>query len=332
MLVLLHPDRLPPRDSLKGLDDQQVHNIRTEFEIVNTLRKSGHDVRPLGVQHELKPIADEIQAWQPHVAFNLLEEFHGETAYDQNVASFLELLRMPYTGCNPRDLVLARGKDRSKQILAYHRIPMPKFAVFHAPQGAPAAAAGIPAAGEAAVEDASRGIAQASVVDSDEKFVERVAFIHERIRSDAIAEEYIDGRELYVGVIGNGRLHTFPIWEMAFAAMPGRPIATAKVKLDAGYQKRNGISRVRPRICRRSSKSASAAWRSGSAARCCSTATPHGPAARRRPRAYFLEANPNPDLGPHEELAEAALYDGLPYDKLLDRVIALGIRRARVMG
>jgi D-alanine-D-alanine ligase len=205
ILVLLHPDRLPP-DSLKGLDEQEVHNIRTEFEIVNTLRHSGHDVRPLGVQHELKPIADEIQAWQPHVAFNLLEEFHGQTAYDQNVASFLELLRIPYTGCNPRGLMLARGKDLSKQLLAYHRIPVPQFAVFPMSRKVRRPPRlGFPLIVKSLSEDASRGIAQASVVDNDDKLAERVAFIHERIGTAVIAEQYIDGRELYVGVLGNER-------------------------------------------------------------------------------------------------------------------------------
>ena len=87
-------------------------------------------MRPLGVQDELKPIRDEIESWKPNVAFNLLEQFHGEAVYDQNVASYLELLRIPYTGCNPRGLMLARGKDLSKKLLTYHRVPLPSFAVF----------------------------------------------------------------------------------------------------------------------------------------------------------------------------------------------------------
>ena len=97
---------------------------------MSTLRAAGHDVRPLGVEDELKPIRDEIEGWKPDVVFTLLEEFHGEVIYDQNVASYLELMRVPYTGCNPRGLMLARGKDLSKTLVHYHRIPMPAFAVF----------------------------------------------------------------------------------------------------------------------------------------------------------------------------------------------------------
>ena len=117
ILVLLHPDLMPP-ETMKGFSDQQINVWKTEYDVVSTLRKAGHEVRPLGVQHELKPIRDEIEAWKPDVVFNLLEEFHGETTYDQNVVSYLELLRVPYTGCNPRGLMLARGKDLSKKLVS----------------------------------------------------------------------------------------------------------------------------------------------------------------------------------------------------------------------
>ena len=127
VLVLLHPDLVPP-DSLDGLSEREINECKTEYDVVSTLRAVGHEVKPLGVQHELKPIRDEIESWKPDVVFNLLEQFHGEAVYDQNVASYLELLRIPYTGCNPRGLVLARGKDLSKKLLTYHRIPLPAFA------------------------------------------------------------------------------------------------------------------------------------------------------------------------------------------------------------
>jgi len=129
VLVLVHPELVPP-DSLKGHSEQDINEWKTEYDVVSTLRAVGHEVRPLGVENELKPIRDEIESWKPDIVFNLLEQFHGEAVYDQNVASYLELLRVPYTGCNPRGLVLARGKDLSKKLLIYHRIPLPTFAVF----------------------------------------------------------------------------------------------------------------------------------------------------------------------------------------------------------
>ena len=181
VLVLMHPDLVPP-DSLDGHSEQEINNWKTEYDVVSTLRAAGHDVRPLGVQDELKPIRDEIESWKPDVVFNLLEQFHGEAVYDQNVASYLELMRVPYTGCNPRGLVLARGKDLSKKLLAYHRIPLPAFAVFPLRRKVKRPARlGLPLIVKSLNEDASWGIAQASVVDSDEKLAERVTFIHERI-------------------------------------------------------------------------------------------------------------------------------------------------------
>ncbi len=216
VLVLLHPDLMPP-DSMEGHSEQEINVWKTEYDVISTLRGSGHEVKPLGVQNELQPIRDEIEAWQPDVVFNLLEEFHGETAYDQNVASYLELLRIPYTGCNPRGLMLARGKDLSKKLLAYHRIPMPAFAVFPMRRKVRRPTRlHYPLIVKSLSEDASRGIAQASVVNTDEKLVERVDFIHERIGTAAIAEQYIEGRELYVGVLGNERLRVLPVWELEF--------------------------------------------------------------------------------------------------------------------
>ncbi|MGE0659681.1 MAG: ATP-grasp domain-containing protein [Reyranellaceae bacterium] len=334
VLVLLHPDLMPP-DTLEGHTAQEQNNWKTEYDVVTTLRSIGHDVRPLGVQHELRPIREAIEEFKPHVVFNLLEQFHGETAYDQNVASYLELLRIPYTGCNPRGLMLARGKDLSKKLLTYHRIPVPAFAVFpmHRKIKRPSRL-NFPLIVKSLSEDASVGISQASVVDSDEKLVERVAFIHERIGTHAIAEQYIDGRELYVGVLGNDRLRVLPIWELEFGKMAqgASRIATLKVKHDTEYQERRGILQgpaeglspeLRARIVR-------------SVKRICRTLEIDG-YARIDFRLstdgvpYFLEANPNPEIARSQEFAEAAQHDGLDYPDLLERLLQLGISRARAL-
>ena len=256
VLVLVHPELVPP-DTLKGHSEQEINEWKTEYDVVSTLRTAGHEVRPLGVENELKPIRDEIESWKPDVVFNLLEQFHGEAVYDQNVASYLELLRVPYTGCNPRGLVLSRGKDLSKKLLIYHRIPLPAFAVFPLRRKIrrPSRLA-FPLIVKSLNEDASWGIAQASVVDSDEKLAERVNFIHGSIGTAAIAEQYIEGRELYVGVLGNERLRVLPIWELEFGSMaPGaRLIATEKVKHDPEYQERS--ERVRAMYATPSAKEA----------------------------------------------------------------------------
>jgi D-alanine-D-alanine ligase len=331
VLVLLHPELMPP-DSLDGRSEQEIHKWKTEYDVLTTLRAVGHDVRPLGLQDELKPIRDEIEGWKPHVVFNLLEQFHGEAVYDQNVASYLELLRIPYTGCNPRGMVLARGKDLSKKLLHYHRVPLPAFAVFPKRRKVRRPARlGLPLIVKSLNEDASYGIAQASVVDSDEKLAERVEFIHERIGTAAIAEQYIEGRELYVGVLGNERLRVLPIWELEFGSMaPGaRLIATEKVKHDPDYQERRGILHgpakdLSPQLRAQIERTAKRIYRTleldGYARvdfRLSADGTP-----------YYIETNPNPEIARSEEFAAAALHGGLEYTELLHRILALGISRA----
>lgn len=332
VLVLMHSDLVPPA-SLEGYSEREIHVWKTEYDVVATLRKIGHDVRPLGVQDELRPIREAIESWKPDVVFNLLEQFHGETTYDQNVASYLELLRVPYTGCNPRGLMLARGKDLSKKLLSYHRIPVPKFAVFPMRRKIKRPARlDLPLIVKSLSKDASEGIAQASVVNSDDKLAERVTFIHERIGTAAIAEQYIEGRELYVSVLGNERLRVLPIWELEFGEGSVR-IATEKVKHDPDYQERRGILQgpaedLAPELRARISQIAK---------RICRTLELDGYARidfRLSPEGvpYFLEANPNPEIAEIEEFASAALHDGLQYPDLLNRILALGLQRAKTVG
>src|SRR5204863_3190281 len=128
-LVVVHASLVPP-ESLEGHSDKEIEEWRTEYDVTATLRELGHDTRCVGVLDSLTELRTVIADWKPDVAFNLLEEFDGIVTYDQHVVAFLELLRQPYTGCNPRGLLLARDKPLSKQLLSFHRIPSPQFAVF----------------------------------------------------------------------------------------------------------------------------------------------------------------------------------------------------------
>ncbi len=331
VLVLMDPDLIPP-DSTEGYTEQQINEWKTEYDVVTTLRAAGHEVRPLGVHDELTPIRDEIEGWKPHVVFILLEMFHGEAMYDQNVASYLELKRVPYTGCKPRGLMLARGKDLSKKLVHYHRIPAPAFAVFPMRRKVrrPARLA-LPLIVKSVSEDASHGISQASVVDSDEKLAERVAFIHDRIGTAAIAEQYIEGRELYVGVLGNERLRVLPVWELQFGNMAEGAwrIATEKVKHDPDYQERRGILQgpakdLAPELGAHIQRTAKRIYRAlelDGYARIDFRLATDG-------ILYFLEANPNPEIAESQEFAMAARHDGISYADLLQHILALGMSRA----
>jgi D-alanine-D-alanine ligase len=328
IVVLMHEDLVPP-DSIEGLSEAEVAVFKTEFDVVVTLRDMGHEVHPLGVSDDLGLIRRSIEEVKPHVCFNLLEEFHGLGVYDAHVVSYLELMRQPYTGCNPRGLMVAHNKAMSKMICRYHRIPVPRFAVF--PIGRKVRRArklGFPLLVKSLTEEGSVGISQASVVYDDDKLAERVEFIHRTVDTDAIAEQYIDGRELYVGVLGNDRLQVLPVWEMVFPKLrdDAPKIATDKVKWDLVYQKKIGLSTRLARdldegLQRRINHLCKRIYRSlglSGYARMDLRLTPDG-------RAYLIEANPNPNLSYGEDFAESAETTGLEYDQLLHKLINLGI-------
>jgi D-alanine-D-alanine ligase len=262
------------------------------------------------------------------VCFNLLEEFGGIVTYDQHVVAFLELLRQPYTGCNPRGLMLSRNKVLTKQILSYHRIPTPQFELFRRGRRIRIPARlRYPLFVKSATEDASLGISQASLVEDPARLRERIEFIHEHTKSDALVEEFIEGRELYVAMFGNERLRTLAPWEFIFGELKdGRAaIATRKAKWDRAYQERHRITSCKApdlpdglveRLDRQARRMFRALHMSGYA-RMDFRLRPDG-------TAFALEANANPNLAAEEDFADAALDEGMNYAALLERIVALG--------
>ncbi len=332
VLALMHPDLVPPDDAASYTVDERF-TWKTEWDVVRTLREVGHEVRALGVQDELHPIRQAVDEFKPDIAFNLLEEFQGNVLFDQNVVSLLELLRVPYTGCNPRGMVISREKALSKKLLVYHRIRVPDFHVF--PMGRkvrrPRALA-FPLIVKSLTEHASLGISRASLVNEDDQLAERVAFVHRRVATDAIVEQFIEGREIYVAVLGNERLTAFPPRELvAEGAKSGTPlIATEKVKHDPDYQERHGIVQRHAEDLPASVASA-IGHLSKRIYRILSLTGYARIDYRLSPddKLWFLEANPNPEIAMEEEFASAAEEAGILYPELLQRIINLGLRGAR---
>jgi D-alanine-D-alanine ligase len=196
ILALVHRHLIPP-DTIPDGTDIVSAPWRTEYDVISTLKTLGHEVRTLGVHDDLGDLRRAGDEWKPHIAFNLLEGFDDITIFDQNVVSHLELLKLSYTGCNPRGLLLARDKSLSKKLLAYHRIPVPEFEVFRIgrPIRRPKRLS-FPLMVKSLTQEASIGISQASVVDTDEKLKERVTFIHESIGTKRHRGALHRGREL----------------------------------------------------------------------------------------------------------------------------------------
>ncbi len=328
VLALVSEGGRPPDDP-SALSPAELADIKMERDVLATLALLGHETRCLEVRSDLGPIDEALAGWKPHIVFNMLEEFHGQVHFDQHVVSYLELLRRPYTGCNPRGLVLARDKALTKKILSYHGVPTPRFRVF--PRRRRVRGPGelsYPLFVKSLTEEASSGISQASIVHTDEQLRTRVEFIHQHTASDAIAEEYIKGREIYVGVLGNARPHALPVRELILDDLPeGAPrIATARVKFDLAYQRKHGITSRRAENLP-----------SGHLARIRHLA--HGiyraldlsgyariDLRMREDGALFvLEANPNPDLSSDEDFALAAEDAGVSYPKLIEKILRLGV-------
>ena len=329
VVALVHRHLVPPEKVEEGTDITAAP-WRTEYDVVSTLTGVGHEVQVLPVHDDLGEIRRLATEWKPHIAFNLLEAFDDIVIFDQNVVSHLELLKLPYTGCNPRGLLLARDKSLSKKLLAYHRLPVPEFEVFRAgrPIRRPKRLQ-FPLIVKSLTQEASIGISQASVVDNDDKLKERVAFIHQSIGTAAIVEQYIEGRELYVGVMGNQNLQALPVWELFFTNMPegAKRIATDRVKWSVKYQKKYGIDSGPARdlseekaaeiqhLCKRAYR----ALELSGYARIDLRLDEAG-------NVWVLEANPNPQIAKGEDFAASAEKLGMGYDAVLQRIINLGLR------
>jgi D-alanine-D-alanine ligase len=327
VLALMHEYLVPPAD-VAGIDLKSA-KWKMEFDVTHTLEHMGHEVRSLGLGGDLTPIKQAVTDWKPHIVFNLMESFEGISMFDQNVVSYLELLRVPYTGCNPRGLMLARDKALSKTLMAYHRLPVTEFAVFRVGRAVQRPKRlKFPLFVKSLIQESSIGISQASVVENEAHLRERVRFIHHKIGTDAIVERYIDGRELYVSVLGNLKLQVFPVWELHFEKMAedNWRIATERVKWSDTYQKKhgitsgpaNGLPESLGEAIQRISKRVYRTLDMSGYARIDLRLDADG-------KVYVLEANPNPQLAYGEDFAESADSSGVSYEALLQRIITTGL-------
>ncbi len=329
-ILLLTSTELVPPDSIKGLSDAELAHFKTDYDVMAALHNLGHRVEVVGLDREIDVLRDAVREHTPHVVFNILEQFDGRPELVSHVLGYLELIRQPYTGCGPVGMMFSQDKALQRKILRHHRIHVPEYTII------PISAAirrpkrlGFPLIVKSLTEHGSYGISQASIVHDDDRLAERVAFVHEQLGTDAIAEQYIDGRELYLGILGNRRLETLPIWELSFRNLPeGAPsIATEKVKWDLRYQKAAGVTTgpadLTPEQARHILRMCKRAYRAldqTGYARMDMRMEPSG-------KVYLIESNPNPQLSFGEDFAESAEAAGLAYERLLQRIVNLGLRR-----
>jgi D-alanine-D-alanine ligase len=306
---------------------------KTEANVLEALRSLGHAVEHLAIFDDLDLLRQKLQSFEPDVIFNLADQFKNNRAFDQNIVSFLEMQGLPFTGCGSTGLTLCKHKGISKKILGYHRIRVPDFVtVARGKRFARPKRLKFPILVKPLKEEASLGISQASFVESDEQFKERVQYIHEKLDCDVIAEEYIEGRELYVSTLGNHRLQVFPIRELVFREVPpDEPkIATYRAKWDEEYRKRWGLQNqfaegLEPALIADIEQTCKRIYHLltiDGYARLDLRVTANN-------EVYFIEANPNPILAQDEDFAQSAMKAGVAYPYLIDRIVRIALNTVR---
>jgi len=333
VLVLFNCDSrpAPDQDFSKWIDDDKNEDWAPEREVIKSLTRLGHDVKTLGLFDDINILGNRLKANQVDVVFNLTEHFNGQDRYDANIAGVLEVMGVPFTGAGSIALMLCRNKSVSKKLLAFHRIKVPRFVVFERgklvrwPKPMK-----FPLLVKPLTKDASEGIAQSSFTDNDKDLRERVHYIHDSLATDVIAEEYIDGRELYVSVIGKERLTVLPVREMKFGLTPedAPRVATYKAKWDREYRKRwqltnvfagklpDGVEEELESICKKAYRVLMLEGYARFDFRLSENKEP-----------FLIEANPNPLLTTDDEIAQSAAKADIPYDELIRKILSLALQK-----
>jgi D-alanine-D-alanine ligase len=311
----------------------KVDEPEMEYQIAHALRECGHEIQLLGVRDDLEYLVRHLDQWQPDLVFNGAEAFGGDESLEYLLPGLLEAEGYRYTGAPPLALQMTRNKAISKKVLTYFGIHVPGFVSYrlHESVEQPPELT-FPLIVKPLQTDASAGISQASVVQDLRSLADRVSFIHERFSQGAIAEEFVDGRELYVSIIGNDEsLEILPITEMVFDKRKTRPeerIATQFAKWDESYRSRKGIRNVlarplaravRDRIVETCRTAYRALWLRDYA-RLDIRLSDDG-------TVWVLEANANPFISYGHDMANAAAKAGMEYCDFIQRIVDAAIAR-----
>jgi len=322
-VVLLHT-----KDALEPPEDPVLAQLE------HALRAGGHEPQRVVVDSTIEPVVRTFVDDRPELVFNLAESFAGKSALESNIAALLNLLDLRYTGSSPAGLLVAGDKTLSKKVLRFHGIRTPEFATVYRGMVDWAGEVQFPLIVKPPQEDASLGITQKSIVHDVKELLEKIAELQSEYQQPALAEQFIEGREFYVGVLGNANARALPVIELDFSKYPtDRPrIASWEAKWgDEGDEKGaefEGTQSVFPEnlpddLTKRLQKAALDAFhalRLRDYARVDMRVNEAG-------EVYVIEVNPNCYLEAKSEFARAAEKDGLSYDALVAQILELASAR-----
>jgi D-alanine-D-alanine ligase len=304
---------------------QKNEDKPTEADVLTCLQGLGHTVETLPVFNDVVCIIEKLKTFAPDVVFNLTESFHSNRAHEPNIPALLELMKVRYTGARPDGLILCKDKALAKKVLAYHRVRVPHFVISTESRPLKRLRRFVyPAFIKPVSEESSDGISKASFAKTEEEAIERAHFIHEKFHCDALIEEYIEGRELYLSVMGNRKLTVFPPREIFFDQVPADEpkFATYKAKWNDAYRKKWGIQNgpareLPPGMEEKLARLARKVYRVlkiQGFGRIDVRLRADGEIAT-------IEANPNPSLAREDDFAQAAAAAGIDYDALIQRIL-----------
>ncbi|MDE3157476.1 MAG: ATP-grasp domain-containing protein [Acidobacteriota bacterium] len=327
MKVLVLFDVARPADPNEAFSPESLkqEDKPTEADVLESLRRLGHEVETLAVFDNVTRIVDKLTSLGPDVVFNLSESFYHDRAHEPNITALLDLMKVRYTGSGSDALLLCKDKALAKKVLAYHHVRLPHFVVSHRAHPLRRLRRfAYPAFVKPVCEDASDGICRASFAKDEKEAIERARFIHQKFNTDALIEEYIEGRELYLSVLGNNRLTVFPAREIFFDQMPedAPKFATFHAKWNDSYRKKwgitNGPAKPLPEgVPGHLSELARKVYRLlkiRGFGRIDVRLTATGDV-------YVIEANPNPCLAQDEDFAQSACLGGVSYDTLIQEIL-----------
>jgi D-alanine-D-alanine ligase len=308
---------------------KKKHPLYDREEIFQALTKLGHEPS----YHLLDGKNQSLLALAKcgaDLIFNLTESYAGDDTMDKNIAAFLELLHVPYTGSGPQAHYLAQDKAIAKKIFDFHKIKTPNFATSYKGLTDHSHDIEFPLIVKPVAEDGSIGIDTGAVVDSVKELMERIHYIHEEFDSPALIEEYIEGREIYASILGNENAEVLPLIELDLSRLPkGTPrIATQDVKFDhetEAYKvtKSAPVEDLDEDTTKKLKDTALAAYRA-------LKLQDYGRIDMRlnsKGEVYVIEANPNPWLASAAEFTMAAKRAGYSYTDMIEKIV--GLARAR---
>ncbi|PWU08627.1 MAG: hypothetical protein C5B51_07550 [Terriglobia bacterium] len=325
ILVLLDVARRSDTQGEISAESLKQENRLGDSDVLACLERLGHNVETLAVYDNVTELVAKLTACHPDLVFNLSESFHHNRSHEPNIPALLELMKVPYTGSGPDALMLCKDKALAKKVLSYHHVRLPHFVVSH--RLSPLRRLRrftYPAFVKPLCEESSDGISRASFARDEHEAIERARFVHQRFNTDALIEEYIEGRELYVSVLGNRRLTVFPPREIFFEHVPEDvpKFATFHAKWNESYRRKwgitNGPAKEIPaevqKDLRKLARNVHRWLKIRGFGRLDVRLTANG-------ELYVIEANPNPSLAQEEDFAQSAAAAGLNYDLLIQEIL-----------